>query len=249
LSSRLHSFSLAERQTSFWLFLKPISTVMRCDGVKHFTDEAWIDFVRQVMPPDEAAVIQEHLNDACEECRNSCAIWRTAAEIASRESRYEVPQQTVRMLEATYAEWRGIHVLPKSARVARLVFDSFLEPLPFGVRASSASARRILCRSGEWTIDMRLEREGGNRMFLAGQVLRSAKKTGAHVASMDITLMSADRLLTQASTNQFGEFQMKFDCAQDLQLYIDIPGRRPIAVPIPGPDVSSQESASEQGER
>jgi hypothetical protein len=237
-------FCSAKRQTSLWHFLEPISTVARCDEVKHFTDDARIDVVRRVMPRAEAALIQEHLNDACE----AYAIWRTAAEVASRESHYHVPQQTVRMLEAAYADLRRTHIVSTSARVARLVSDSFLEPLPSGVRTAFASTRRILCLSGEWAIDMRLEQEPGNRVFLAGQVLRWANKA-AHDAEMEVTLMSADTLLTQACTNRFGEFQMEFDCAQNLHMHIDIPGRQPIAVSIPGSDDSTEESASEQSER
>ena len=119
--------------------------------------------------------------------------------------------------------------------MALLIFDSWLTPLPAGVRSDSPLPRRILERAGQWLVDLRFEPAAGKRMFLMGQVARSGKHGDARV-NLPILLMSPDALLTETSANQFGEFQLQFDQANGLRIYIDVPRQRPVGILLPDLD-------------
>ena len=110
-----------------------------------------------------------------------------------------------------------------------------MEPLPAGIRASGVSGRRLVHRLGRWQIDLRLEPEAGNRTILTGQVLRSGKKPSGQ-KGMRVCLMRAAEPLQETTANSFGEFQLQFEPAKDLQIYIDIPAQSPIAVNLPDSD-------------
>jgi hypothetical protein len=48
-----------------------------------------------------------------------------------------------------------------------------------------------------------------------------------------VLLMSTDTVIAETAANQFGEFQLQFDQAKDLRIYIDVPGNRPIGISLP----------------
>lgn len=201
---------------------------------EHFTDENWSDYVRGLFPAHEAAAIEQHIQKGCETCHQSLRLWRTVAEIASSEVRSEVPEDLVRASRAAYAGWR-LQQLPKRAIMARLIFDSWLEPLPSGVRSGSAAPRRIVERAGQWSVDLRFEPAAGKRMLLMGQVLGSGQQVRTR-ANMPVVLMNTDALVAETLANEFGEFQMQFDQAKGLRIYVDVPGQRPIEIVLPDLD-------------
>ena len=201
----------------------------------HFTDESWSDYARGLSPASEATAIEQHLEKGCETCDRAFRLWRTVAQIATSEVRNEVPEDLVQASQATYVAWSRRYLLPRRARMARLIFDSSLEPLPSGVRSDTPLPRRVIERAGQWLVDLRFEPAAGKRMFLMGQVLRSRQQLGEQ-DNLAILLMSTDALLTETSANRFGEFQMQFDQATDLRIYIDIPRQRPIGILLPDLD-------------
>ncbi len=198
---------------------------------KHFTDERWYDYVRGVLAAAGVAAIEQHLERGCEECRQSFRLWRTVAETASNEVRAAVPEGLERMAHAAYIGWRQLSLLPRRATMARILFDSLLEPLPAGVRSEASSGRRILGRAGSWSFDLRFEPAAGKHLFLMGQVLRSGRGRGR--GALPVLLMSTDTVIAETAANQFGEFQLQFDQAKDLRIYIDVPGNRPIGISLP----------------
>jgi hypothetical protein len=204
--------------------------------VNHFTDEQWVDYARGLSSPEATgAEMDRHLREGCENCHTLFALWRAVAEVATRESRYQAPADAVRAAEVAFAGWSRLQLLRRRARPARLTFDSLWEPLAAGVRSQSVSPRRVVQRAGRWIIDLRLEPEPGKRLSLTGQVHKSGEDPGAQTG-MEVSLVSNDKLVTQTSTNAFGEFEFHCDPAQEMHIYIGVPGRRPIAVKLPDSD-------------
>jgi hypothetical protein len=206
---------------------------------EHFSDEIWSDYVRGLSPVPEAFAIEQHLNKDCLACGRAFQLWRTVAQIARIEVRDEVPEDLLQVSRATYVTWARRRLLPKRARMARLIFDSLLEPLPVGVRSDKPMPRRVLERAGHWLVDLRFEPVAGKRIVLMGQALRQGRHGVAGVG-FPILLMSADTLFTETSTNEFGEFQLQFDRANDLRIYIDVPRQRPIGIVLPDLDNPSE---------
>src|SRR5260370_18869470 len=101
------------------------------------------------------------------------------SEIKDLAERYSIPhvqrkfllQQLWGSLEALFVH----DVLKHGLRtVARLISDSFRDPLPVGVRGLQDRSRRLLYAAGSLRVDLLIEPEAGsNRLALTGQVLDS----------------------------------------------------------------------------
>jgi hypothetical protein len=202
---------------------------------EHFTEDQWSDFVRGVLPAGEAAALQQHLEDGCETCRQSFRLWQVVAAVADSEVRNEVPDALVRSARAAFMEWHRLYRLAERIRTARLVFDSLLAPLPSGVRSEGSTPRRILWQAGEWSCDLRFEPSIGKRIIVMGQVIKSRQPSGS-IAGSSILLMTTKTLVAETTVNQFGEFQLQFEQANGLRIFIDIPGGRPVAILLPDLD-------------
>jgi hypothetical protein len=215
--------------------MQPVALFKEGDDVKHFSDEEWLDFARGLMPGAEMNSMQRHLDEGCERCHRVSVIWKAVVSTLNQVSRYRVPEDVVRGAQSAYATWRWQQLLPQRARVACLVFDTGFEGLRAGVRSHARHARRLLHRMGPWMIDLSVEPEPGNRIYLAGQVLRSGRKL-AKAAMIEIILVSAGTFVTRTSANKFGEFQLEYEKAKNLTIYVDIAGQLPIAVDLPESD-------------
>src|SRR5258708_23133374 len=103
------------------------------------------------------------------------------SEIKDLAERYSIPhvqrkfllQQLWGSLEALFVH----DVLKHGLRtVARLISDSFRDPLPVGVRGLQDRSRRLLYAAGTLGVDLLIELEAGtNRLALTGHFLVSAK--------------------------------------------------------------------------
>ena len=204
----------------------------------HFMDEQWVDFLRLTAHSAEAGEMRRHLDEGCGECRTSYAVWQSVARAMSREQSYQCPEPDVRASEKAYSEWRWRFLMPRHARVARLVFDSSSEPAIAGVRGSPVASRRLLQRAGRWSIDLRLEPEPDDLISLDGQILKAPGKSGPGAedrTAIQIGLMTGASVLSHTFANKFGEFQLRFKPAPDLWICFDLPNELPIAVRLPAP--------------
>ena len=210
---------------------------------QHYSDEFWSDYVRGVLPATESADIKQHLDQGCNLCARSVRLWQMVAEIAGSEARNPIPEDAEKNSLAAFLSWRNLRLIPQRARMARLVFDSLFQPLPAGVRGEAQGGRRVLWRSGQWSVNIRFEKgKRRKRCILIGQVLQSGEPRKVP-ERMPVLLMSTDALLSQTAANSFGEFQFEFDRANSLQLYIDFPRRPPIGIQLP--DLEDPPSASQ----
>jgi hypothetical protein len=204
--------------------------------LKHFSDEDWINYLRDVMPPASRSAAEQHLQTGCPQCGRVKGFWQGVNEIARRELENEVPEKVNEAAAALFADWRRKFVLPNQARRARPIFDSLLQPLPAGVRAATPPPRRVVQRANRWTIDLRIESEPGDRVWVAGQVIEADRRDHEDEFKADLLLMSRDVLLTETAVNTFGEFQFTFQRVPELTIYIELEGQPAIAVALPEAD-------------
>jgi hypothetical protein len=206
-------------------------------ALDHFTNEAWIDFVRQVAPPEQVARMQEHLDAECGECRQAHRTWQTARQVIGRAEQFQCSENEVRSGRAAFADWRRRNLILPRARVARLISDNLLEPVPGGARANAAPTRRILHRVGSWAIDFRVEADRGTVQYLVGQLLKAGKKYSG-TSDIEVLLMHGGNVVAKTNAS-----------ARNLQMYFDIPGHEPIVVDLPDPqDASSGDAGGEPGQ-
>ena len=201
--------------------------------MRHFSSEGWFDFARGVISPELKAVMQHHLDDACEQCATLTETWRTVIELTRREVAYSPPSDAVRLVKAAYTCEGPSRWLPEIARVARLIFDSSSQPAPAAVRSSQTSSRQFLHEAEPFVIDLRIESDPARRrIWLLGQVLDSDRPE-AEMKGVDIVLLSAGRFVAKTVAKSSGEFELELGDEKSLQLFINIRGNRAIGIVLP----------------
>lgn len=210
--------------------------------MKHFALEDWADFVREVVGPTRRAAMQGHLDEGCKRCLRAVAVWQSVLDISRQEASYQPPENAVRSAKAYYGVYRPQRGLSGVAKIAELIFDSFRQPLPSGVRASAVASRQLLYRLGKTLIDMRLEAgDKPNRISLVGQVLDSSQ-TDRGVSDIPVILLRGSESMAQTVTNQFGEFHLTFDAAPELHLRIRRGEPETILIPLRAVGLASNET-------
>ncbi|HWX54031.1 MAG TPA: hypothetical protein VN176_05510 [Verrucomicrobiae bacterium] len=165
----------------------------------------------------------------------------------SQASQEGLLQQLWTALHELVVSPRSRELSPRSVQVARMIFDSFENPSPDGLRTLSSNARQLAYQFKEAVIDLSLDcAEGPNRISLAGQVLDLERK-GKH-EGVSVLLVGGKGTLARTTTNQFGEFQMTFESADDLNLEMRLAERSWVLVPLGKMDwVRQRASSSEAG--
>lgn len=196
--------------------------------MKHFSSEQWADFARKVVRRDRKELMQGHLESGCKQCGEILKTWTRVSEAARRDRFSEPPEAATRMARGLLP----LHGETAKPSIARLLFDSFRNPLVAGVRAASPTARQMLYGVGTYRIDLRMEPQmDSDRVSLVGQVLNSADpvKAGAQVT---VTLLRGNKILGESQTNSLGEFHLECSLEGQLQLLLTLPRVRDIRIPL-----------------
>jgi hypothetical protein len=121
------------------------------------------------------------------------------------ESRYEPPADIVRCAKAISALQRPQSTIGRI--VASLVYDSFREPLPAGIRADSHVSRHAVFEAGDFFLDLRLEQETESPLVtLVGQ-LTNRTDPNKSLAGAPVMVMTRKEVVAHAVYNRFGEFR------------------------------------------
>jgi hypothetical protein len=180
----------------------------------HFSSEAWLDLVRDVLPTGQAGPMQEHLEQGCRECAGQRDSWEQVGGLVRRDPSFEPPQDAVRIVKSW--SWQPGEV----SRPALLVFDSMRPGLVQGIRSTTTGAHQLLYRAGSVCIDLRIEPVlNSDEVYVIGQLM-DAEHPSESVGAVHVSLMSGKQLMNQTDTNESGEFQMAIAPAADLDLCI-----------------------------
>ena len=198
--------------------------------MKHFELHEWVDFARQKVKADRKSEMECHLN-FCEDCARSAHFWQQVILTTIREKRHQVPPTVLRSVRGHFAlRWPTRSLVFKRTK---FVFDSLFNPFPAGIRSSGASARQLLYRLGNYSIDLRMEvQTDSGRIAVVGQILDDNEK-GHHIADLPVSLQCGHHKWAGTKTNHLGEFH--FDCptSDSLQLSFGVNPRRILTVSIP----------------
>jgi hypothetical protein len=232
-------------------------------GMKHFSGQEWVDFVRDTLRQDRKAEMQTHLDQGCRRCQREVNVWLRVYETASRQRADEPADSAVRFVKGSFAITGRSSTQLSRGFLAEVLFDSYHGPLPAGVRSAASSSRQLLYGAGDIRIDLRLEPQvDSESVSLIGQILDSSKpETGP--AETTVALLKGGKVVSEASTNRFGEFRLECDLGSRLELRVTLPTRKQISIslidPIPtggrvSPDVNDStavkfESSAQKGTR
>lgn len=202
--------------------------------MKHFSEESWSDFVRNVVPENTRMEMQQHIDSGCKKCIASLQVWQNVVAITAEESAFTPPADVIRIVKSQLAP-----PMQASSGV-RLLFDSNLQPVTAGIRGSIA-ATQFLYETDDYFIDLRLEpRREGDRASLVGQIL---KRAGKDRTTQGVTVRLQERQLpiARTSTNQLGEFQFEFAATTQVCLAISQDSGHDIILPLYGVAQESKE--------
>ncbi len=134
-------------------------------------------------------------------------------------------------LQELFISRRSWQVPVRSMGIPRVIFDSFRSPMAAGVRSLSPGARQLAYQHKSAVIDLSVEfAEGSGRISLAGQVLdgdRKGKNDG-----LSVLVVSGVGTVARTATNEFGEFHVEFESADDVSLEIRLGERSWVLVPL-----------------
>jgi hypothetical protein len=107
-------------------------------------------------------------------------------------------------------------------RVARLVLDTFLQPMPVGVRNLQPDTRQLVYEAPALTADISFECSPDSpRITLLGQVLRT-KEPQIPLNGVSVVLKSRNGPLNVKMTNEVGEFSFEFQDERTVSLEIEV---------------------------
>jgi len=113
-----------------------------------------------------------------------------------------------------------------------LVFDSFQQALPAGLRSGRSESRHLLYRTDDLTADLRLEagaRTG--RLLLIGQVA-DTRRPNAALGPLRVAVVRGLDELVSLGPNELGEFQCELERSEDLVLLVGLDSRPVVLIPL-----------------
>jgi len=188
--------------------------------VKHYDINAWTDYVRRVGDVTKREEMSQHLGTGCSKCQGVVSFLTKLAAVTASDT-VTVPDSVMHNAKAIFALRQPEKVSLVSA-VAKLVYDSFSEPLPAGVRGHQRVTRQAMYEAGDYCVDLRMEHErGGALVTLVGQVA-SRKDPAQGIGGTPVMLMAGKEVVARASCNQFREFQMEYLPQQHIRLHVPV---------------------------
>jgi hypothetical protein len=126
----------------------------------------------------------------------------------------------------------------------RLTLDTFLQPLPVGIRYASAAVRHLLYETSSLSVDVSIERRPDSKsVALAGQIL-SKSATPRTFPGARVALIGHKGPLGFAVTNQSGEFLFEFE--KEAKVVLEIEDASNHRVAIHSPSLSNWPAREEQ---
>jgi hypothetical protein len=186
------------------------------------SNEMLVGFAASDLPVKASNEVRAHLEAGCESCERelgSLAELRRLAEPAVLE---DPPAWVLRRAESIPGEMRENRLSRYLGTVARLVFDTFRDPLPQGARAGAATGRQMLYRVGEFDVDVRIDAAGASRYRVSGQVLPGPNRPLEDVAGAEVGIVTGGRTVALSATNEIGEFAFDSLGTGEYSLAIDV---------------------------
>lgn len=124
---------------------------------------------------------------------------------------------------------------PRIIEAARLILDSFLQPLPSGVRHSQGDERHLVYEAESFVVDLSIEHiPSTNHISLLGQILRK-DKPDLPLNDVRVVLQGQKGPLELEVTNDSGEFS--FEITREPSVVLEIDDRPNHCVTLVSPEL------------
>ena len=194
----------------------------------HYNIGEWTDLVRGLVSESRRKEMEGHLSEGCEECGGIAVFLRQVSGLAQSEIAYEESSAKLSAAACAVFEDQTSHSLRRRAAstlrtlMAKLTFDSAAQLQPAGIRGHRASSRQLLFEAGDYSIDLRLDRERESmKVILVGQVA-CQKDPLLQLARLPVFVMDGKKIVSETASNQFGEFSVEFVPRRNLRLCVQV---------------------------
>src|SRR5580698_1421846 len=202
--------------------------------MRHFAEQPWADFVRGVSAPPISSDIKAHLAEGCSKCQTAHDAWSRVRRLATEESGYAPPDNLVRLVKLGFVSVQAPQ--PRAWTLANLVFDSFAQPLPAGVRSGALRVWQVIYEAEGLTVDLHFGRRAESKaMHIVGQVF-DKQAVGALQDNASVELSTEhEQLVATAPVTGLGEFHLEFEAKDHLWLEVKAVGRNTVRIPLTNP--------------
>jgi hypothetical protein len=199
--------------------------------MSHYAIDEWVDLTRGLVTGTEAVAMRLHA-DSCSECGRLSEFTMELTQICVSSASVTVPESALHLARAIFP----VRVTSRPKRGNRipieLIFDSFLAPMPVGLRATWQIGWQGLYRAGDCSVDLRIEPElKSSRAAVIGQITNHVTPE-ENMANLPVSLCLGKELVAQTVSNRFGEFQMEYEERAQLKLCIHLANAKIIQVPL-----------------
>src|SRR5437870_8972055 len=110
--------------------------------MKHLDLIQLTDYIREATAEAQAAAMEAHLASGCQKCRLTADLLHKLAAAARSDSQVQVPDYALRCARAIFLlqQPEKVQILPRIP--TQLLYDSFREPLPAGLRTQQLADPR-----------------------------------------------------------------------------------------------------------
>ncbi|MGA7291286.1 MAG: hypothetical protein WBW85_01985 [Terriglobales bacterium] len=202
--------------------------------MNHFSEQPWADFVRGVSGLEISRDIRTHLGRGCPQCKIAHNVWNQVRMFATNESSYAPPENLLRMVKLGFTHKAAEQ--PRNWTLANLVFDSFAQPLPVGIRSGTLNVWQVIYEAEGLSVDLRFGRRTQSKdVHLAGQVLDKVEARALQNNATVEVSTEQEQLVATTPVSSLGEFHMEFEAKEHLWLSVKAVGRNIVRIPLTNP--------------
>ena len=200
----------------------------------HFSEQSWVDFARGVNRTELSGAITAHLANGCSKCETTHDAWSRVSKFADAEESYTPPENLIRLVKLGFASKAAQE--PRTWTLASLVFDSFAQPLPAGVRSGALRVWQVIYEAEGLTVDLHFGRRSQSReVHIVGQVFdKHAVQALQDSATVELST-EYEQLVASAAVSGLGEFHLEFEPKDHLWLSVKSAGRNTVRIPLTNP--------------
>ncbi len=169
--------------------------------------------------------MQSHLSTGCTECRLTADLLLRATQTGIRERAFDIPPALLRSAIDIFPAPPESALFRLPSLAARLIFNSFTDPLPAGARSVPQSTHQLLYEIGDYAVDLHLSDPSANQdgpVGLAGQIL-NRKMENIPLRGVPVYLVLGTRVIDRNIANELGEFILDFSPRRNLRLRVPLP--------------------------
>ena len=208
--------------------------------MKHIGLVDSVEWARGILSAEREAAIRSHIDDGCERCARALALWERVVTMANREVRYRPPTTAVDAAKSFFALYGPKKTAPLKRKIARLIFDSFHEPLPAGNPLGHALVPPGPVQDRQFSFSICVSRPCRARTASALWVRFFIKPSPLKgVTDLPVVLVTEKSKVAETTTNAFGEFQLEFDADKKNRLSVVLDEKRAIVIPSDGLQMQS----------